>query len=100
MVRCNLYFLKTNYYFQFYLIIKRVHDNNSEEALYCYGNLGVHAAKVYRQKTGKRDISKGPLPLIFGLFYSKSPLVHLLGVQIWQNLIDRNNNAMEFSIPK
>lgn len=77
-----------------------MNDYTVEDALYCFGNLGVHAVKIYRNKALKRDISKGPFPLIFGLFYSKNPLVHLLGVQIWQNLIDRNDNASHFFVPK
>ncbi|CAH1119184.1 unnamed protein product [Phaedon cochleariae] len=84
-----------------YLILKKMNAKQiDEETLLCFGNVAVYAAKKYRIKSLRATILKGPLPLIFNLFKAKNSLLMLLATRIWQNLIDRNNNAIIFLTPK
>ncbi|XP_074036153.1 uncharacterized protein isoform X2 [Leptinotarsa decemlineata] len=84
-----------------FFILKKMHDKDlDEETIMCFGNLAAYGAKKFKLKSPKSSILDGPLPYILRLFQINNTILILYSMRIWQSLIDRNNNALNFLSPR
>ncbi|KAG5865520.1 hypothetical protein JTB14_011578, partial [Gonioctena quinquepunctata] len=85
----------------FYLILKKLNNRDlDEETIMCFGNLAAYAARKLRLRGSKHSILEGPLPMIFRIFQMRKLFLMLYATRIWQSLIDRNGNHLNFLTPR
>ncbi|CAH1987598.1 unnamed protein product [Acanthoscelides obtectus] len=63
-------------------------------------NLAIIAATEYRKKTSRPFSAKGPMPLIFGVYFCKDPNLNVIATMIWKSLLDARNIVRVFYSPR
>ncbi|XP_057654132.1 uncharacterized protein LOC130892638 [Diorhabda carinulata] len=82
-------------------VINKLNSNaDNEEIIICFGNIAVYTAKKYNERGGRQSFVDGPLPMVLTLFRSKVTKMTLIGLKIWQSIVDRGKNAHHFVTPK
>ncbi|CAH1110331.1 unnamed protein product [Psylliodes chrysocephalus] len=84
-----------------YLTINKINEyDEDEDMIFTLGKLCIHAAYKYKTNTKNAALARGPLPIVFKLFFSQNPIKTIIALKIWHHLVDRNDNIKHFLTPK
>lgn len=89
------------FYFQLVIILTKINTTEMEDdALLEFGSVGEYAALRYHTEKFSDSIPEDLMENIILMKISENPYHNLFGYRIIQNIMDRQNNKLEFETPR